>query len=178
MTMLRFSVDSALLGELGERLVEQVHYALVELVKNSYDADATTVSIKFVESNSGIDEIHIIDDGNGMNLKEVQDYWMRIATTNKLLHDVSKKYGRPKTGSKGIGRFCCRRLGKKLVLKTAGKNASTIEMTEATFDWKVFKPGTKVTEINCQGKQDTTKGIKTGTTLIISYLLCEWTTRR
>src|SRR5574341_1148594 len=102
---------------------------------------------------------------------------MSIATTNKLLHDVSKKYGRPKTGSKGIGRFCCRRLGKKLVLKTAGKNASTIEMTEATFDWKVFKPGTKVTEINCQGKQDTTKGIKTGTTLIISDLTGEWTTR-
>ncbi len=43
LTKLTFTVDSALLGELGERLVEQVHYALVELVKNAYDADAKNV---------------------------------------------------------------------------------------------------------------------------------------
>lgn len=84
MTALQFTVDSALLGELGERLVEQVHYALVELVKNSYDADATHVTIKFSENDSGMNEIHIIDDGVGMNHSEVQNYWMRIATTNKV----------------------------------------------------------------------------------------------
>lgn len=177
MTTLKFTVDSALLGELGERLVEQVHYALVELVKNSYDADASHVTIKFVENDSGISELHIIDDGVGMNFAEVQDYWMHIATTNKLNKDISQKYGRPKTGSKGIGRFCCRRLGKKLTLITTGKNASKQEKTEVIFDWNAFTPGTKVTEITCQGKQDTTKGDQTGTILIISDLTDEWTTR-
>jgi len=175
MAKLRFTVDSALLGELGERLVEQVHYALVELVKNSYDADARKVTIKFVEDDSGLDEIHIIDDGHGMNFEEVQDYWMHIATTNKQSQDVSKKYGRPKTGSKGIGRFCCRRLGKKLTLKTTGKKASKQEKTEVTFDWDTFTPGTKVTDIDCDGNKGIVRGSQTGTTLIISNLIDEWT---
>ncbi len=176
MATLKFTVDSALLGELGERLVERVHYALVELVKNSYDADATQVTIKFVEGDDGIDEIRIIDDGSGMNFKEVQSYWMHIATTIKKSQDVSARYGRPKTGSKGIGRFCCRRLGKKLKLVTTGKRASTYEKTEVLFDWAAFKPGTKVTEISCQGEQHTKKGGYTGTTLIICDLVDEWTT--
>ena len=39
----QFAVDSALLGELGEKLVSTVHVALAELVKNAYDADAKEV---------------------------------------------------------------------------------------------------------------------------------------
>ncbi|MDD5243056.1 MAG: sensor histidine kinase [Syntrophorhabdaceae bacterium] len=169
-------MDSALLGELGERLVEQVHYALVELVKNSYDADASHVTVKFIENDSGISEIHIIDDGIGMNFIEVQDYWMHIATTNKLNKDVSQEYGRPKTGSKGIGRFCCRRLGKKLTLITTGKNRNKFERTEVTFNWMEFRPGTKVTDIQCDGNQETQKTGETGTILIISDLIDEWST--
>ncbi len=177
MTTLKFTVDSALLGELGERLVEKVHYALVELVKNSYDADARHVTVKFIENDSGINEIHIIDDGVGMNFADVQAYWMHIATTNKLSSDVSQKYGRPKTGSKGIGRFCCRRLGKKLTLITTGKSGNKYEKTDVTFRWVDFKPGTKVTDIECKGNQQTFKTGETGTTLIISELADEWSTR-
>jgi hypothetical protein len=47
MPVLRFTVDSALLRELGEKLVETVHIAVAELVKNCYDADATEVEILF-----------------------------------------------------------------------------------------------------------------------------------
>ncbi len=70
MAILKFTVDSALLNELGEKLVETVHIALVELVKNSYDADATDVKIKFIEDpSSGTSELHIIDNGTGMNFE-------------------------------------------------------------------------------------------------------------
>ena len=48
MPKLRFSVDSALLSELGEKLVESVHLALLELVKNAYDADATSVTVRML----------------------------------------------------------------------------------------------------------------------------------
>jgi hypothetical protein len=48
-----FSVDSALLQELGERLVTTPHVALAELVKNSYDADATEVHVTIRESTGG-----------------------------------------------------------------------------------------------------------------------------
>jgi len=66
-----FSVDSALLSELGEKLVETVHIALVELVKNSYDADATNVTIKFNPHNDDGSGISIIDKramGSNLNI--------------------------------------------------------------------------------------------------------------
>jgi signal transduction histidine kinase len=179
---LHFSVDSALLRELGEKLVETVHLALIELVKNAYDADATEVTISFVEGRKGT-EIHIIDNGTGMNFDAVRQYWMRIATTNKVTQ-FSKIYGRPLTGAKGIGRFCCRRLGRKLVLITKGTTTgkkvgkqNIIQATEVIFPWDDFKPGLDVTTISCKGTEKEIRGAETGTTLIISNISEEWTTR-
>lgn len=178
---LNFTVDSALLSELGEKLVETVHLALVELVKNSYDADATNVNIKFIENSSGVSEIHIIDDGIGMNFEQVERYWMRIATTNKLIENRSTNYGRPKTGSKGIGRFCCRRLGKSLKIVTIGKEKlknktyqPQFHKTEVIFNWEDFEPGTDVTDIKCLGEKTILNEWPTGTTLIIKGLVDEW----
>lgn len=114
---LEFSVDSQLLGELGERLVTRNYIALAELIKNAYDADSTKITVRFLNAKTGgrTGEIQIIDNGNGMLFQEVRDYWMRIATTSKVREPISPKYGRRKTGNKGVGRFACRRLAKKLV---------------------------------------------------------------
>lgn len=181
---LKFTVDSALLRELGEKLVETVHIALVELVKNSYDADATEVEILFTEDRKGKKEIHVIDNGKGMNHTAVQDYWMRIATTNKEEKDTSAIFGRYLTGAKGIGRFSCRRLGGHLTLITKGteKGLSVgkqrkLERTEVVFPWTHFKPGTDVTNIKCKGSVDQINNETTGTTLIISDISEEWNTR-
>src|ERR1700722_13772533 len=114
---LNFTVDSALLSELGEKLVESSHLALVELVKNSYDADASKVIVRFQKNTKTGPTIEIEDNGVGMNHDEVKNYWMRIATTNKVESNISKVFGRIKTGEKGIGRFCCRRLGNNLRLE-------------------------------------------------------------
>ncbi|MBI4834516.1 MAG: ATP-binding protein [Planctomycetes bacterium] len=169
MEKFKFTVDSALLSELGEKLVEFPHIALVELVKNAYDADATRVDIKFIEQKTGAPEIHIIDNGHGMTLDDVKNYWMRIATTNKIKNNYSPLYGRPKTGEKGIGRFACRRLGLHLKLITIAKSTgNNYERTEVEFLWDHFKAGKEVTEIECPGKNEKIKDAQTGTTLIIS----------
>src|SRR2546428_1732485 len=99
MAELTFTVDSALLSELGEKLVETAHIALVELVKNAYDADATQTTVKIIpnpdlephitKNGSSMKivgrragpELHVIDNGSGMTFHDVQKYWMRIATT-------------------------------------------------------------------------------------------------
>ncbi len=179
MQILKFSVDSALLSELGEKLVESVHVALVELIKNSYDADAKNVYIKFVRNIFKGPEITIIDDGKGMVFENVKKYWMRIATTNKVDNQVSEIYGRPQTGSKGIGRFSCRRLGNVLKLKTTGKNSDgKFETTEVDFNWKEFEPGGDVTSVDCKGKLSIHNHGETGTTLTISNSdKDEWTQR-
>ena len=178
MEKLSFVVDSALLSELGERLVESDHIALAELIKNSYDADASevTVALKLDEEAKSLKRkspkrkslILVMDNGCGMTFSDVQNYWMRIATTNKVSNDVSKKYGRPKTGSKGIGRFSCRRLGKKLGLETTGiRGDGRYETTKVTFNWDDYEPGTEVTKITCPGERTTSREGKTGTKLII-----------
>jgi signal transduction histidine kinase len=183
MSVLHFSVDSALLRELGEKLVETVHIALIELVKNSYDADASEVDIVFTRNN-GMSEIHIVDNGKGMNYHAVEKYWMRIATTNKEKSNVSSVYGRPLTGAKGIGRFSCRRLGGHLRLITAGtKNNNVtgiqpeVEQTIVDFPWTEFEPGQDVTDIECVGSRELEKESATGTTLIISDIAEEWNQR-
>ncbi len=171
---LNFTVDSALLRELGEKLVETPHLALVELIKNAYDADSTVISVKFAINEKGENEIHLVDNGVGMNFEEVKKYWMRIATTNKAENIRSRKFGRFKTGAKGIGRFCCRRLGATLKLITTGAEKTNgdpeWQKTEVFFDWNAFEVGTDVSEIKCPGQQTVSDNGCTGTTLIIGKL--------
>ena len=179
MPELVFTVDSALLSEIGEKLVESAHIALVELVKNAYDADAQQLIVKINPQAKGGPEIHVIDDGSGMTLQDVQRYWMKIATTNKKRNDVSARYGRPRTGSKGIGRFSCRRLGTHLRLLTVGAvEDHGLEETEVTFNWSRFQPGTDISTVTCPGHTKRLSEGKTGTTLIISGSLTdEWRKR-
>lgn len=184
MDHLKFSVDSALLRELGEKLVETVHLALIELVKNSYDADATLVDLIFTKDTEGKMQIVISDNGTGMNFGAIQQYWMRIATTNKAEQKVSKVFGRPLSGAKGIGRFSCRRLGSHLKIVTNGTKESIkvgkqplIEKTIVEFPWTDFLPGEDITTIRCPGSQKIIENEDTGTKLIISGVPDEWTNR-
>jgi len=168
MSELKFTVDSALLSELGEKLVQSVHIALVELIKNAYDADATEVVVKFERDTKQGFKVEISDNGSGMNHEEIKKYWMRIATTNKVENLYSKLYGRKKTGAKGIGRFCCRRLGAKLKLETTGIKNNKYEYTAILFDWSKFVPGEDVSTISVNGDMSAANHGKQGTTLIIT----------
>lgn len=169
MAELTFTVDSALLSELGEKLVETPHIALVELVKNAYDADATQVKVKIVPDPARGPEVHVIDNGSGMTFRDVESYWMRIFTTHKKNQDVSPRYGRPRTGSKGIGRFSCRRLGTQLkLLTTAALDSGRFEKTEVLFEWLKFKPGREISTIKCEGSHERLDDGTAGTVLIIS----------
>jgi len=173
-TVFTFSVDSALLRELGEKLVSTVHVALAELVKNAYDADATEVRVSLTPSPTGGPTIIIEDNGTGMTPEEVANFWMRIGTTNKESQPTSKRFGRPRTGKKGVGRFACRRLGRRLELETIAVATTTqgIEQavrTTVTFDWDNFTPGTTVESIPCNGLTQAYPDVRpTGTKLIIS----------
>lgn len=125
----RFTVDSALLRELGERLVGKPHIALAELVKNSYDADAMDVVIRFTE-----DCIQVIDNGHGMDEDEFRKFWMRIGSSHK--HDllVSRHAHRPLTGSKGVGRLAVQFLAKFIQIRSVSELNLQTEIT-ASVDW-------------------------------------------
>ncbi|MDY2564056.1 ATP-binding protein [Pseudomonas syringae] len=142
----RFTVDAALLRELGERLVGKPHIALAELVKNSYDADATEVTIRFSQ-----DSITVIDNGEGMSPLEFKNYWLRVGTTHKQ-DSIRTPKKRQVTGSKGVGRLSVQFLGDEVELVSRSKYHA--EQFTARVDWTgaraagdLVEAGAKVTNL-------------------------------
>ena len=113
---IHFTVASELLRELGERLVGRQFIALAELVKNSYDADASKVEIS-INNNC----IEIADHGHGMTFQDFSDRWMRVGSTHKIGEVTSPEFKRPLTGSKGIGRLAVQFLASELTLVSVPK---------------------------------------------------------
>jgi signal transduction histidine kinase len=174
MPTLQFTVDAALLRELGERLVGKPHIALAELIKNSYDADATHVEVRFED-----DEITVVDDGHGMNFQEFRDFWMRIGTPHKQKEGFSKKFKRPVTGSKGVGRLAVQFLGRRLQLKTVSDGNTRSELV-SNVDWEKAVKAGELTKAEAEYEQTNasakfTKDSGHGTRLLISKLNHEWT---
>ena len=130
-----FTVDSHLLRELGERLVGRQYIALAELVKNSYDADATKVDIRFED-----DAIEVSDNGHGMTVEAFEKRWMRVGSTHKVNEVASPRLRRPLTGSKGVGRLAVQFLASGLELVSVpqpavGPSGSTPSGFRATVNW-------------------------------------------
>lgn len=123
---------------LGEELISNESVAIIELVKNAYDADAGFVSIKFnglLEKGQG--SISIEDDGHGMSLEIVESSWMEPATNHKKKERSSKFLMRRLLGEKGVGRFASSRLAEELELITRAIGSD--KEVYAYFDWSQFE---------------------------------------
>ena len=166
---LTFTVEGRILRELGERLVKQPEVALVELIKNSYDADAVTCDVVYEPP----ERILVIDDGHGMTLSEFENGWMRIGTSAKAVEGRSRTYDRMITGEKGIGRFAVRFLGTKLELRTVAYDRSRKMRTllTAEFDWPSFDQTEDLGEVEVPYtlRRAPARSIN-GTTLIVTVL--------
>ncbi len=131
-----------LLRTLGEELISNEIVAVIELVKNAYDADATRVLIRFVGPlEPGKGRIEVIDNGHGMELKTVQTVWMEPATPSKRDRPRSEKFQRRHLGEKGIGRFASSRLAHEMEVISRRENAS--KEVYAVFDWRQFEDDSK-----------------------------------
>ncbi len=142
--VLKFKIDTALLRELGEQLVGSADIAISELIKNSYDADATKCEVEWTD-----DELVVSDNGHGMTLNELETLWMTVGTSSKLKQLKSRKYRRSLTGSKGVGRFAVRFIGKNLDLETIAVNPATGKKDKiiAQFDWQETDKTDDITNI-------------------------------
>ena len=90
-----------LLRAFGDELISSESVALTELVKNSYDADATGVLIRFVAPlEVGAGRIEVIDNGHGMTLDTIQTTWMEPGTLNRKRNKRSEGLGRRVLGEK------------------------------------------------------------------------------
>lgn len=177
---INFSIDNALIKELGEKLVTRNYLALAELIKNSYDADSNLVEIEFknVKSNSIDGEIIVRDYGVGMSWKQFINNWMRVSTDNKKSDPVSLVYGRNKSGSKGIGRFSCQKLASKIRIKTISKtiDPNIAQVIIVNVKWDDFVDGEDLVKTFCDSQRyyERIENVTLGTELTLAGLKQEW----
>lgn len=182
-----FKTNTLLKNLVGKDLINDDNIAIIELVKNSYDAGSHSVVIAFhgvtPTDQSKNSTIVVSDTGRGMDLNDIEKKWLNIAFSEKKA--IPKDNGIHYAGNKGVGRFSCDRLGQTLVLVTR-KSGDGIVCLEV--DWKDFEVENKidltiqeipvsVREIN-EAEAASICGIekfpRSGTTLIISSLRSTW----
>ena len=135
-----------LLTMLGEQLIKNERIALIELLKNAYDADADWVELSFLNFGDEYQiipnsKIVILDNGCGMTSEVIEKHWLNPATPEKKLRKQSKdQYKTPKgrilQGEKGIGRFAILKLGRKIRIITKSENESDERVIE--YDFSIY----------------------------------------
>lgn len=174
-----FSIDARIILNLGRESIKDHTTALLELVKNSYDADATKVEIEIIVK-SDRPYIRIADNGSGMTEGIVDKCWLRIGYSEKRVQKVSIKKRR-KTGEKGIGRISADRLGSILELKTKAEGSKVFGLTLDWDDFDVDHKELAAVPINVLNNPEiklpktSASSKSTGTELIISNLRQNWT---
>lgn len=167
--------------QLGDELIRNESIALLELVKNAYDADATEVIVtmnKVDQPKNGT--ITIQDNGTGMDIETIRNVWMEPGSDSRLLKQGEKrrteKFHRAFLGEKGIGRFAVHKLGDKIEVTTKKKNKKEVKII---IDWTVFEKVAYLheTPIEVEELQEPQvfTGDKTGTRITVNGLRKEWT---
>lgn len=116
--------DSTIADLLGIQNFTNKEAAILELIKNAYDAHANHIDISFSQNG-----IIIVDDGIGMNKNMIYENWMHVGKSNKgySLSSRENNDGRILTGSKGVGRFALARLGRSVVVYSVKKGETPIK---------------------------------------------------
>ena len=173
-----FKPRAQLLLQLGEQLIKNESVALVELIKNSYDADASTVDVIMKDINFPlIGEIIIKDDGFGMTRQVIENVWLEPGNTHKkemVSNNSRTPKGRLPIGEKGIGRFGVHKLGKNISLVT--KSKGNLEVV-VELDWDKFNDAKYLNDVEINVYEREPKvfiGESTGTLITIKNLQSEW----
>ncbi len=119
---------------IGRDLIQDPYAAIVELVKNAYDADASKVTVEFNNICDKKFQVIVSDDGHGMSNDTVVNKWMVPSTNDKQTRKISPS-GRIMQGRKGIGRYASSILGNELFLETVCEN----KKTSLYVDWDSFE---------------------------------------
>lgn len=160
MEKLNYTIEDSTIAELlGVQNFSTDESAVLELVKNAYDANSTKLKIDFSKA-----RLVLTDDGIGMNYSDVKKFWMHVGKSAKEyeIEDENNKK-RILAGSKGIGRFAISRLGKKATIITHKNDSHALKWIT---DWEE----TYVDEVDTDFSH--------GTIIIIEDLRINWTPKR
>lgn len=169
----RFKVSGNLIRKLGGESISNRNVAVLELIKNAYDARATKVDIELHNVETTNAKMVVSDNGDGMTGTDLENKWMHIATPNKSKTPVARESDRILIGEKGIGRLSSESLGKKteLITKPLGEQTGY----KIVFDWEKYRGDNILcNEVVNLGSQFKKKKGEHGTTLEISELKHNW----
>lgn len=195
MTKPHLRIDSHVVVQLGAELISDSEQALLELVKNAYDADASKCVIAIDPDwqpddddewsqhlelwrrrtgKSAIGRIVVMDDGIGVDAHGVENGWLYISASLKRVSSGEKKptelRKRIPVGDKGLGRLATMRLGEVLLLRTM-TNAER-KTRSVAFAWSSFKSGASLENVDVKtGVGDKLRGREHGTNVEIMGLV-------
>lgn len=139
MAKIPFNVDANTARLIGRENVSKLDGAIIELIKNAYDADASLCVLYYDIDNN---KLWIVDNGTGMSEEIVKKHWMSIGYSDKDV-DLKSDKGRIKTGAKGIGRFALDRLGTNCTMYTY----NGIGYLSWRVNWEQFVRGVNINEV-------------------------------
>lgn len=132
-----FKPRARLLQLLGDQLIGSPRLAVFELVKNAYDADASSVKISLSGLGTNEGTITVLDDGHGMSLQILRDVWLvpgdDYREQQRAQQVRSRKYRRLPLGEKGVGRFAVHKLGDQILLTTRARKQKECVVR---IDWR------------------------------------------
>lgn len=177
MPSLSFKPKARLLLQLGDELIRNESVALLELVKNAYDADATRVLLTMDDVDSkDRGTITVEDDGSGMDMWAITNVWMEPGSDYKAdLPKATGKFGRMPLGNKGVGRFAVHKMGDLADLTTRRAGEKEIHMR---IDWNAFQNAKYLEDVPVTiEERDPAEfaGDRTGTKIVIRSLRAPWT---
>lgn len=180
------SIAARLIYHLGEQLISDELVALLELIKNSYDADATRCMVKVdstAETPYGLGLITIADNGNGMLPHTVENDFLRLATDYKKVNKVSPHYKRRTLGEKGLGRLSYQRLGRFVQVRTVPRierlrqimspdderaiMVDGVNCIDITMDWDGFSDSDDISSVYATVEEKHIGNVKCGTLITI-----------
>lgn len=148
---------------IGRDLIQDPYAAIVELVKNAYDADSPDVHIAFKAAPDRQSYTAVVQDhGHGMSRDTVINKWLVPSTSHKL-ENLKSPGGRVMQGRKGIGRYAASILGDDLLLETITDSG---EKTTVYLLWREFESAQYLDDVEILVESKTSNE-HTGTTLTV-----------
>ena len=174
-----FKMTARVLAHLGEDLIKDESIALLELVKNSYDAGATKCVVDFnFDIFGSLIEISISDNGSGMSLDTIENIWLVIGTDNKKNKLISHRQGRLPLGEKGIGRLGVHKLGNDIKLYSKHSDENEVYVS---IDWSKLAESKDIDDFKIDYGYSSDSHFfdkQTGTKIIVRNLKGEWNRRK
>ncbi len=170
-----FRMHPRVFAALGADLVTNDVVAVIELVKNSYDAFANNVWITFGSDSVDGDFLEIKDDGFGMTREIIENVWCLVATPFKEDNPLAESGEKTRrvAGEKGLGRLSVARLGDRLQMLTQAPGATCWELK---VDWAEISSSDDLAACyaNCRKYSEHSPFVNSGTQLQIYGLKGQW----